>query len=47
LDRQVGQERLDLLRAEVARMALAMEQGETPYSIDIGLLGADAIVFHT
>ena len=40
LDRQPGQEGLDLGPAHVARMAHAVEAHERPHPMDVGLLGA-------
>jgi hypothetical protein len=41
IDRQIGQKRLDVGRTHLARMALAVEQDETPYPEDILTFRAD------
>ena len=42
---QVGQELLNLLFTHLLGVPLVMEQNVAPNPVDVGLLGADAVVF--
>ena len=42
---RVGQELLDLLFTHLLGVPLVMEQNVAPNPVDVGLLGADAVVF--
>ncbi len=42
---QVGQELLDLLIAHLLGVPLVMEQNVAPNPVDVGLPGADVVVF--
>jgi hypothetical protein len=45
-DGQTGQKGGNFPFAHVVRVALLMEENETPNPVDIGLLGAQAVMFH-
>ncbi len=44
VDRQVRQKRLDLGRTQRVRVALAVKDDEAFNEVDVGLLGANAVV---
>ena len=45
-DRQMGEKSGDFLLAHFVRMPLAMKENVTANPIDVGLFGADGVMFH-